>query len=40
MGHTFGTGRDLTESVAVGDMDGDADLDVVVANCRQQGVVI
>ena len=35
----FGTGSDKTESVAVGDMDGDGHLDILVGNDGQQSVV-
>ena len=35
----FGTGFDITYSVAVGDMDGDHDLDIVTGNMGEQSVV-
>jgi len=36
---TFGTGTDSTQSLAIGDMNGNGALDIVVGNNRQQNVV-
>jgi hypothetical protein len=37
--HTFGTGADRTGNLALGDVDGDGNLDLIVGNSNQQNVV-